>query len=144
MKYLLTSILALTMIACNQDKAEVENLKNEIFAVHDEVMPKMSKLLELKEAVSQDISKTDSLLKIKPSPNLEKRKAEGLAISEALDDADRNMMDWMHRFNGDSLKTLSPAEAKDYLDTEKLKINAVRDKMLDGIARAEKFTGSNP
>jgi hypothetical protein len=144
MKHLLMSILALTIIACNQDKAQVENLEKEVFAVHDEVMPKMSKLLELKEAISQDIAKSDSLLKFKPNPDLEKRKTEGLTISEALEDADRNMMDWMHTYNSDSLKTLQPAAAIDYLKAEKTKIVSVRDKMLDAMVRAEKFTGSNP
>ncbi len=144
MKYILNSILILTIIACNQDKAQIDSLEKEVFAIHDEVMPKMDKLLELKEAVSQDISKNDSLLKIKPNTDLKKRKTDGLAISERLEDADRNMMDWMHNYKGDSLKILPPASAIEYLKAEKTKINTIKDKMLDAMARAEKFTGSNP
>ncbi len=144
MKYILNIFLILIIIACNQDKAEVGNLEREVFAVHDEVMPKMDKLLELKEAVSLDISKADSLLNIKSNLDLEKRKVEGLAISESLEDADRNMMDWMHNYKSDSLKTLSAVEAIKYLKAEKIKISAVRDKMLESITKAEKFTGVNP
>jgi hypothetical protein len=83
---------------------------------------------------------------MKPNPDLEKRKAEGLAISEALEDADRNMMDWMHDYSAksDSAKAISAAAAMDYLKAEKTKITAVRDKMVDGMTRAEKFTGTNP
>jgi hypothetical protein len=144
MKHLLSSILIFTLISCNQDKAQIETLEKEVFAVHDEIMPKMDKLLDLKEAVSQDIVKTDSLLNIKADAALQKHKEEGLAISENLEDADRNMMDWMHNYNGDSLKTLGTAAAINYLKSEKVKINSVRDKMLEGLAKAEKFTGKNP
>lgn len=143
-KNILILSLSVLFLACGEDRSSVEKLEKEVFAVHDEVMPKSGKLLELQEQVSQDIASTDSLFKLKASPTLEKRKANGLALSEALKDADSAMMDWMHHYKADSLKTLKITDALQYLETEKVKINSVRDKMLQSMNQAQTFLGSNP
>lgn len=131
--------------ACaGEDRTAIDKMEQELFVVHDEIMPKMGKLVELQEAVSQKIAEADSLLKREPDAELEKRKLEGLSVSEKLRDADKGMMDWMHDYKGDTLKTLKVEAAIGYLNAEKTKINAVRDKMLEALTRAEKFTGQNP
>ncbi|TAF02732.1 MAG: hypothetical protein EAZ80_00715, partial [Runella slithyformis] len=106
MKKIVFCLVISTLWACGEDRSGVEKLEKEVFAIHDEVMPQSDKLLELQEQVSQDIATTDSLFKLKATPDLEKRKTDGLALSEALKDADSAMMDWMHDYKADSLKTL--------------------------------------
>ena len=142
---LLISSLSVLFVACaGEDRTLIDKMEQELFVVHDEIMPKMDKLMELQETVSQEIAEADSLLKLKPNAELGKRKLEGLAVSEKLRDADKGMMDWMHEYKGDTLKTLKVEAALGYLNAEKIKINAVRDKMLEALTQAEKFTGENP
>ncbi|MCP1382384.1 viral A-type inclusion protein [Runella salmonicolor] len=125
--------------ACSEDKGSVEQTEKEVFVIHDEVMPKMGQLMELKTGLSKEISAIDSLVKITPNDSLQKRKEEALALSVALTEADQGMMNWMHDYNGDSLKALSGEEAIKAMNAEKTKISAVRDKMLESMAKAEQF-----
>ena len=129
------------MTSCGQDKAAVENAEKEVFAVHDEIMPQMSQLMEYKNGLSIEITKLDSLLKIKSNDSLQKRKDEALAISSTLQEADKGMMDWMHDYRGDSLKALGSEEAIKAMSAEKTKINTVRDKMREGMDKAKTFLG---
>jgi HSP90 family molecular chaperone len=143
-KIVLVLSLLVAVWACSEDRSGVEKLEKEVMGVHDEVMPQMSRIMELQEQVSQQIATTDSLVKLTATPELEKQKADGLAVAEALRDADTAMMDWMHNYQADSLKTLKVADAMPYLEAEKVKINTVRDKMLQSINQAQQFLGSNP
>lgn len=132
-------ITSLLLSACGQDKASVEEAEKEVFVIHDEVMPRMGQLMELKTGLSKEIAAIDSLTKISANDSLLKRKEEALALSLALTEADQGMMDWMHNYNGDSLKALSGDDALKAINAEKTKISAVRDKMLAGMTKAEQF-----
>ncbi len=92
-----------------------------------------------KSTLSKEITALDSLLKINANDSLQKRKEEALQLSSLLQDADTGMMNWMHDYNGDSLKTLSGDEALKAMAAEKTKISAVRDKMKEGMDKAAQF-----
>lgn len=140
MKKLIVSAITMAVLgSCGQDKAAVEQAEKEVFVIHDEVMPKIGQLMEYKEALSKEITSLDSLLKIKSIDSLQKRKEEALALSSSLEEADKGMMDWMHDYNGDSLKTLSGDEALKAMNAEKAKIGAVRDKMLESMGKTAQF-----
>jgi hypothetical protein len=140
MRKLIVSAITMAILgSCGQDKAAVEQAEKEVFVIHDEVMPKIGQLMEYKEALSKEITSLDSLLKIKSIDSLQKRKEEALALSSSLQDADKGMMDWMHDYNGDSLKTLSGDEALKAMNAEKAKIGAVRDKMLESMGKTAQF-----
>lgn len=132
-------IISLLVSACGQDKDSVEQTEKEVFVIHDEVMPKMGQLMDLKTGLSKEIAAIDSLTKISVNDSLQKRKEEALALSLALTEADQGMMDWMHNYNGDSLKALSGDAALNAMNAEKTKISAVRDKMLASMTKAEQF-----
>jgi len=131
--------IVLCVSACSEDKGSIEQTEKEVFGIHDEVMPKMGQLMELKNGLSKEISAIDSLIKITSNDSLQKRKEEALALSVALTEADQGMMNWMHDYNGDSLKALSGEEAIKAMNAEKTKISAVRDKMLESMTKAEQF-----
>lgn len=132
-------VICLFISSCTQDKASVEEAEKEVFVIHDEVMPKMGQLMDLKTGLSKEIATIDSLTKISANDSLQKRKEDALALSLALTEADEGMMDWMHNYNGDSLKTLPDTEALNAMSAEKTKISAVRDKMIAGMKKAEEF-----
>jgi len=142
MKNILVALSCVAILgACGQDKAAVEEAEKEIFAIHDEIMPQMTQLMEYKSGLSTEITKLDSLLKINTNDSLQKRKDEALAISTTLQEADKGMMDWMHDYRGDSLKALNGEETLKAMGVEKTKITAVREKMRDGMDKAKTFLG---
>jgi hypothetical protein len=133
------AISAVILGSCGQDKAAVEQAEKDVFVIHDEIMPQMGQLMEYKSTLSKEITVLDSLLKINANDSLQKRKEEALALSSTLQEADKGMMDWMHDYNGDSLKTLSSDEALKAMAAEKAKISAVREKMKEGMDKAAQF-----
>lgn len=138
---LLLSLLIPTMMifSCSQEKGNIDQVEKDVFAIHDEVMPKMGQIMDLRNALSQKIVSIDSLLKIKNEDSLQQQKDQALTLSNALQQADEGMMNWMHAYNGDSLKALSGEEALKALNAEKTKISQVRDQMLESITKAEAF-----
>jgi small-conductance mechanosensitive channel len=138
---LLLSLVIPTMMifSCSQEKGNIDQVEKEVFAIHDEVMPKMGQIMDLRNALSQKIVTIDSLLKIKNEDSLQQQKDQALTLSNALQQADEGMMNWMHAYNGDSLKALSGDEALKALNAEKTKISQVRDQMLESITKAEAF-----
>ena len=144
MKQTVILILSVFLFSCKEDRSEVEKVRAEVFVIHDEVMPKMDKLMELREAITQEITIADSIIKISKNETMAVKKSTALSIGQDLDDADREMMDWMQQYKDDSVNTMTKEKAIEYLNFEKKKIIVVRDKMLESINKAQKFTDSNP
>ena len=146
MKQITILIISLStlLFSCKEDRSDVEKVRAEVFVIHDEVMPKMDKLMELRETISESVAKSDSILQTNKSEVMAERKSMALSIGEDLDDADREMMDWMQQYKDDSVNTMTKEKAIEYLNFEKKKITVVRDKMLESINKAQKFTDSNP
>jgi hypothetical protein len=135
-----TGLIMLTIVfGCAEDRSAVENLEKEVFAIHDEVMPKMDDIMQLKSQLSNELSAIDSLTTISSNAVLLARKDSVLNLSTALEKADAGMMDWMHNYNGDSLQKLPVADAIKYLEAEKIKIESVKQQTLGTITKAQQF-----
>lgn len=111
------------------DTNPVADLEEQVMAVHDSVMPKLSDVMRLKKAVSAKVAQTSG----------EAAKEQGMAINRQLDEADKAMMGWMYQYNGDTLGKLDQAKAVEYLKDQQAKVNAVRNQMQKSIAEAEKY-----
>ena len=124
--------------SCKEEKKEAPIVINEqlklVMDIHDEVMPKMSKLGRL----------VGKLKGIEDSTEI------GLQYKEArvaLQDANKAMMDWMKQFGGkfkyDEIhKGKALTEQKlIWLDEEEVKVKALRDQINSSIARAEQLLG---
>jgi len=103
-------------------------LYDEVMKVHDEVMPKMNEVYKLKEQLKKQISDAPDMVAEK------KKKIESMIIQ--LDSASEEMMVWMRNFNPlpDSLGVDS---AREYLEKEKVKVNQVKEVMLNAIEEAK-------
>lgn len=128
MKYLSISIvLLLTMlISCGpkHDNPEVKKLYDEVIAIHDEVMPKISDISKLRRKVRK----------------LDNQNPSSLAIIKQLEDADDGMMNWMSDFQVYKTYADSSKESKmRYLEIEKKKIQEVSDQMYSSIKTAKEF-----
>ncbi|GAB4011921.1 hypothetical protein EXU85_05180 [Spirosoma sp. KCTC 42546] len=107
----------------------VAELEKQVLATHDSLMPQMSELIRLKKAVTLHLEKTTDATDAK----------RGIAVTAQLDSADHLMTDWMHEYNGDTLKQLDQTRALAYLKAEQTKVNALRDKMRKSIAEATSY-----
>lgn len=107
----------------------------EVMAVHDEMMPKLDDVMALKSQAKRKIDQLDSLAKTGGKPETTEKKQKLDSLVAELDRADNAMMDWMHNFDSD-MKGMTEARKSEYLESEKVRITAVKEKMLGGIAKA--------
>lgn len=143
--------LALLTLACGpsgsdkkegtEQAASVEQLEKDVFAVHDEVMPRISEIMKLKKDLNGKLVTLDSLKQASPSEavRIDEQKEQGRLIVRHLTEADSLMMDWMHRYNGDTLKALPEADAVRYLNSQKEIINDVKKKINQSVGDAQSY-----
>lgn len=133
-----------TFWACNSGEETVKETENEVFAIHDEVMPKIDDIMKLRKRLKQRITSLDSL-KASGSPaatlRTDEEKEQASRLHRNLDVADSLMMDWMSRYNGDTLAKLSSDEALRYLNGQKDQITDVKTKVNASIEQARQFLG---
>ena len=105
----------------------IEDMQDEVMAIHDEVMPEMGTInrlaKELKVMVKDSLSTQDQRIEIKKH-------------IDALETADDAMMNWMAEYKAPG-KDLSKEKATELLQKEKEKITLVRDQMLNSISDAK-------
>ncbi len=117
----------------NHETAKMTNgtnqqLLDEVMAIHDEVMPKMSRMNELQQKMSNMASSTsDKALKDKY-----------LDFATKLEKADNKMMDWMAEFPEDITK-FSEEEANKILVSEKTKVLGMKEQVLVALKETEDF-----
>lgn len=107
------------------DAAEIEQLRNEAIAVHDEIMPQIS-------AFDRNTIKIDSLLANLPqlratNPDLDTTqvRSELTALKGRLEGATDTMMDWMTEFKVD-LEDQTNVAAKAYYAEEIRKVTEMK------------------
>ena len=133
----LAAVVSLLIFSCKEEPKNTQagassSKMEEVMAIHDEVMPKMSTIGKL-------------VAELKPKADTT---AQGLPYKEAmtdLQDAHKSMMDWMKgfgdRFDSDEIlngKELSP-EKKVWLLEEEVKVKALREQINGSIENAEKL-----
>ncbi len=116
-------VITLLMSQCKQEKkSEVLTLHQDIMAIHDNVMPKMSDIYRLKKSLksmyetTKDPSYGDLILR--------------------LNQADDMMMDWMAQYKQPKSNTSDDIA---YLKSEKNKIKIVSATMQATIQEAQKL-----
>ncbi|WP_428665059.1 viral A-type inclusion protein [Runella sp.] len=124
----------------SREQSQINALEKDVMTIHDAVMPKMGELVAMESAIQRQIAQTDSLLKITPNDStLQYVLEKSITLSSQLKKADHAMMDWMHRYRGDSLKKLLPSQAIQALTQEKINIEQVSDDMLKSIEETQNF-----
>ncbi|MFD2936469.1 viral A-type inclusion protein [Spirosoma flavum] len=137
-------ILSGTFWSCNSGEETVKETENEVFAIHDEVMPKIDDIMKLRKQLKQRITSLDSLKSTGSAAatlRTDEEKEQASRLSRNLVVADSLMMEWMSRYNGDTLAKLSSDEALSYLTGQKDKIIDVKTKVNASIEQARQFLG---
>lgn len=129
-----------TLTACNQGGERVKETEDEVMAIHDEVMPKMQDIMNLKKKLSAKLLELDSLQQEGVSSNtLAEQRVKALDLSRDLTMADSLMMDWMYQYRGDSAKALPAGDALGYFRLEKDKILGVQKRTNQSVEAAREF-----
>lgn len=105
---------------------------NSVMDTHDEVMPRIQDLYNLKKRLQDQLAANPSM-EATEKAELEKRIAN-------LDSVNNMMMDWMHHFSP-LPDSASQEDAREYLEGEMEKIKKVRDAIL-AIIEEEKSKGN--
>jgi len=113
-------VLSILTCSCKEKSPEqlfIEEQHDEIMVIHDEVMPKMSKIHQLRKALKKSDMQNAALL------------------VKSLDEADDMMMEWMYAYD-------KPSSTDDnyegYLAEQKIEIIKVREAMLEAITQSSK------
>ncbi len=144
-KSIIFLLIGLLAVACKpksgEQKAEVEeqnidrgNMQiqqkkwEEVMAVHDEVMPRMSEVNRLTEQLKE---------RMETAPEAEKQELSQAV--QQLEAADKGMWDWMYGIKqlGELRDSLAHEGIVEYLNTEEKKIAEVRDQILSSIDNAK-------
>ncbi|WP_436517606.1 hypothetical protein [Ekhidna sp. To15] len=125
---LLTGLIA-TLMACGPSKKEeLQTLKDEVLAIHDEVMPKMGELRKTRkglEALADSLMATDSTQAIKIS-----------SLAADISAANEGMMQWMRAFEPEFEGT--DEEIQKYLEEQKVAVQKVKDDMNESLESGKK------
>ncbi|WP_420149140.1 viral A-type inclusion protein [Spirosoma sp.] len=135
-------IFSFFVYSCNSDENGVKEAENEVFAIHDEVMPKMGNMMKLQKSLKQRIASLDSLKATESASKtlrIDEDRDQAMRLSRDLKVADSLMMGWMNRYNGDTLAKLSSEEALNYLAAQKDQISDVQTKVNSSIEQATQF-----
>jgi len=139
-----TIVFTLLLFACGSPQHESQNggdvdstagneaLYNSVMDTHDEVMPRIQDLYNLKKRLQDQLAANPSM-EATEKAELEKRIAN-------LDSVNNMMMDWMHHFSP-LPDSASQEDAREYLEGEMEKIKKVRDAIL-AIIEEEKSKGN--
>lgn len=130
--------------ACKSAEDTVKETENEVFAIHDQVMPKIDDIMKLRKQLNQRISSLDSLKSngsAAATVRTDEEREQANRLRTNLMIADSLMMDWMGRYNGDTLAKLSPEDALRYLNGQKEQITDVKTKVNASIEQARQFLG---
>ncbi len=139
-KFFITFLFFISLAACNQDADQVEELENEVMEIHDQVMPKMQDIMNVKKQLSAKLTELDSLQQEGvSSTTLAEQKMKALEISQELTTADSLMMEWMYQYRGDSAKALPAGDALVYFRLEKDKISDVQKRTNQSLDAAREF-----
>ena len=131
MKYLTLLFIAL-VVACSPSKEnELKTLKDEVMAIHDEVMPKIGDLRKMRmelESLSDSLMATDST-----------RAMELSSLAADISDASEGMMVWMRNYEPEFEGT--EEEIKAYLEGQKVSIQKVKEDMLESMESGAQALG---
>jgi hypothetical protein len=117
-----------------------DSLYKAVLALHDEVMPKMGKLIGYKKNLEQRIDSLTQLISKKASANQQKLREEYKELLTRVSAAEKGMNDWMEQFNPDpQLPTQS--EMEKYFEDQKMKAQQMRDAIMEALDSSKSKLG---
>lgn len=128
--------VAAIAVACGQDKAKIKAMEEEAIALHDEVMPEMGTIIELKGLLKARMAALDTAAVAAIDTTAAPVPTELEILYSALETAEEGMKNWMHSYEAPdykkSLEELEPVMTKQLED-----MKSVHAAMKKSIADAQ-------
>ncbi|KEO74422.1 hypothetical protein [Anditalea andensis] len=118
-----------------EEKSTNDELKNEVIAIHDEVMPKMGALKSHQKRLHDEVADLQSRNEGQYQEGIEIRQR----LAHDLDQAYEDMFIWMRQFRPE-LEGMDEQESKAYLLDQKEKVIIVNENIKSALSRAEEVT----
>ena len=114
--------------ACAEKDDDIQKSWDEVMAIHDEVMPKISDINATVKSF-KNIRENDT-------ENFTTYREQILINLQNLESAEEGMFNWMNELKGlsDLSQSMSKEEVLAYLDDEKVKVSKVKDAILSSLA----------
>jgi hypothetical protein len=112
-----------------EETEKVAALRKEVLTIHDEVMPLMTDIYQLKNKLREKIKSGTAL------SGEEKKRFESAILD--LDSADRGMRIWMREFSEVQTTGIPEADAISNLNLELKKITKVKEDMVTSVEAAK-------
>lgn len=127
----LAVVFCLLLMACESENVQ---LKEEVIAIHDEVMPHMGKLKSLQKELNE---KADQLA-LDDSVEHREQILELRNTSSELDNAYEGMFVWMRQFQPEQ-EGMTEEEFNDYLNEQKASVEKVKTDINQALEKAEEL-----
>lgn len=114
-------------------KTREDSLYHEVMQGHDIGMAKMGRLRGHLKRIQHELDSLNKLSEKKPDQNYQQTLID---LQEELNYADYSMYTWMGEFKADSAKE-DKTKRLAYLESEKIKVNKVKENILNGLQRAD-------
>ena len=116
------------MMACTPgnkaSEVSIQDLKNQVMDIHDEVMPKMGELRKTAKTLRESAEVKEAEEDMMSAEDL-------IRAAEAIEAANESMMVWMRQFEPDFKGT--DDESRAYLNDQMKQVNEVRDAMNSSL-----------
>lgn len=122
------------MFSCAPDTNDNQALKEEVIAIHDEVMPKMGTLKFYQKRLTEEADQLSELDSVQYQDEIQKRRH----LARELDQAYEGMFIWMRQFRP-NLEDMEDEEARKYLQEQKSKVTKVNEDIKNSLAKAEEM-----
>lgn len=127
MKKFIPVFLVIAFACQSSQESEVSTLKDEVMAIHDEVMPKMGELRSVRKSL---MFRADSLT------GIDSVSASMLnSLADDIGNASEGMMQWMRAYEPDFEGT--EEEVKAYLEAQKASIQQVKEEMESSLEKGQ-------
>lgn len=126
----------LLMAACNNgsnETGEIDRLREEAIAVHDEIMPQISAFDRNSVKIDSILANLPQLQQTQPDIDTAQTRADLIGLKSRLELATDSMMDWMTAFEVDP-QDKSAAEIEAYYEEEIEKVNEMKQ-LFDEVSK---------
>jgi len=128
--FVLSALIFIVACGGSGKDPEIQKLKEETIAVHDEIMPQVATFDRHTVKIDTILINLDSLYQANPSLDTAGIRHELATLKDRLESATDQMMTWMMEFEDDP-QGMSSEEVKAYYESELAKITKMRDLFND-------------
>ncbi|MCS5491875.1 hypothetical protein [Algoriphagus limi] len=135
--FIFTLLLISLLAACGSSLSEEnKNLRADVIAVHDEVMPLMGKLKNLEREALNRAEELES------NPEVDSVQVNELkSLAYDLSQAHEGMFVWMRQYDTEDGER-TPEEVKAYLEEQMSMVQKVNEDIKAALARADELLGT--